>query len=94
MERFLPQRGFSVGDKPIGPEHAIKGIANNSTAIDVYCWLAYRLHSLSGPKLVTWAALRAQFGRAMPGAAQFKYYFKVTLELALAVYPDAKAEGG
>jgi hypothetical protein len=73
-------------------EHAIKGIANNSTAIDVYCWLAYRLHSLAGPKLVTWAALRAQFGRAMPGAAQFKYYFKVTLELALAVYPDAKVD--
>jgi hypothetical protein len=40
-------------------EKAIAMIANNSMAIDVYCWLAYRLHSLSSPKLVTWKALHA-----------------------------------
>jgi len=30
-------------------ENAIAMIANNSMAIDVYCWLAYRLHSLTTP---------------------------------------------
>ena len=27
-------------------EIAIRGLANNSMALDVYCWLAYRLHAL------------------------------------------------
>lgn len=70
-------------------ESAVKQIANNSMAIDVYCWLAYRLHSLTGPKLVSWKALHAQFGRGLKSVDQFRWYFKQTLELALAVYPDA-----
>ena len=73
-------------------ESAVKQIANNSMAIDVYCWLAYRLHSLSGPKSVTWKALHAQFGRGLKSIDQFRWYFKQPLELALAVYPDAQVE--
>src|ERR1019366_3016418 len=30
-------------------EAAVRQIANNSLALDVYCWLAYRLHSLEQP---------------------------------------------
>ena len=30
-------------------EAAVRQIANNSLALDVYCWLAYRLHSLQWP---------------------------------------------
>jgi hypothetical protein len=70
-------------------ERAVKEIANNSMAIDVYCWLAYRLHALEQPRLVTWKALAAQFGRGIKGLAHFKWYFAQTLELALAVYQDA-----
>jgi len=58
--------------------------------LDVYCWLAYRLHSLPGPTKITWKALHAQFGKGSPLLAQFKYYFKTILDLATAVYPDAK----
>lgn len=39
-------------------EAAIKALANNSMAMDVYVWLAYRLHSLNAPRLVTWKALK------------------------------------
>ena len=67
-------------------------IANNSMAIDVYCWLAYRLHSLTGPKLVTWKALHAQFGRGLARLDHFRWYFSQTLDLALAVYPDAHVD--
>jgi Plasmid encoded RepA protein len=73
-------------------ENAVKQIANNSMAIDIYCWLAYRLHSLPGPQLVTWKALHAQFGRGLKSVDQFRWYFKQTLELALAVYPDARVD--
>ena len=34
-------------------EAAVRQIANNSLALDVYCWLAYRLHSLNGPITVS-----------------------------------------
>src|SRR5208282_5624902 len=40
-------------------EAAIKALANNSAALDCYIWLAYRLHSLSTPRLITWKALKA-----------------------------------
>ena len=29
---------------------ALRAIANNSQAIDIYCWLAYRLHALPSPR--------------------------------------------
>ena len=34
-------------------EAAVRQIANNSLALDVYCWLAYRLHSLNEPITVS-----------------------------------------
>jgi hypothetical protein len=70
-------------------ENAIAMIANNSMAIDVYCWLAYRLHSLTGPKLVTWKALHAQFGRGLARLDHFRWYFAQNVQLAMAVYPEA-----
>src|SRR5256885_102071 len=42
-------------------EAAVRAICNNPAALDTYLWLAYRLHVLSGERLVTWTALKAQF---------------------------------
>lgn len=71
-------------------EAAIKSLANNSAAMDAYIWLAYRLHSLKGDTLVTWKALKAQFGTSYKELYHFKNKWPRALELALAVYPDAK----
>ena len=71
---------------------AIHAIANNSQAIDIYCWLAYRLHALSNPRPVTWVALKAQFGRSVARMDNFKRLFQPNLQLALAVYPDARVD--
>ncbi|WP_328702515.1 replication protein RepA [Belnapia arida] len=73
-------------------ENAIKALANNSAALDVYIWLAYRLHSLTGPRTVTWKALKAQFGTSYKELYHFKARFPDLLFLATAVYPDAKLE--
>jgi hypothetical protein len=43
-------------------EEAIRAIGTRSLAIDVYIWLAYRLHSLIKPMPVSWQALHTQFG--------------------------------
>jgi hypothetical protein len=60
--------------------------------MDCYIWLAYRLHSLSIPKLVTWKALKAQFGTAYRELYHFKNRWPGALDLALAVYPAARVE--
>jgi hypothetical protein len=73
-------------------EAAIKSLSNNSAAIDAYIWLAYRLHSLKGDTLVTWKALKAQFGTSYRELYHFKNKWPKALELALAVYPDAKVD--
>jgi hypothetical protein len=71
-------------------EAAIKAISNNPAALDVYLWLAYRLHVLSCDKLITWQALKGQFGVSYRHLHHFKPRFTQALALATAVYPDAR----
>lgn len=73
-------------------EAAIKALSNNAPALDVYLWLAYRLHVLREDKLVPWPALKMQFGAGFNKLYHFKNKFPVALTLALAVYPAAKVE--
>ncbi len=73
-------------------ESAIRALANNSAALDVYLWLAYRLHVLSSPRPITWAALKAQFGGGFKELYHFKNKWPKALHMALAVYPAAKVE--
>lgn len=73
-------------------EAAIRALSNNSQALDIYCWLAYRLHSLSRPTMITWAGLMPQFGGAYNDKKEFRRRFLESLQMALAVYPDAKVE--
>ena len=73
-------------------EAAIRHIHNSSMALDVYCWLAYRLHSLSADKSISWAALAGQFGAGIKLRKHFKPAFTESLALAQAVYRDARVE--
>ena len=73
-------------------EAAIKALQGHSMALDIYCWLAYRLHVLSGPRPVSWSALKGQFGSGIKRLDHFRPIFLQNLELALAVYPDAHVE--
>lgn len=70
-------------------EAAIKQLGQRSMAIDVYIWLAYRLHSLARPTPITWKALFDQFGGGYSALKTFKFQFKEPLALALAAYPEA-----
>ncbi len=73
-------------------EPAVRLISGKSMALDVYIWLAYRLHVLTKPTPITWAALHGQFGAGYKHVFQFKPGFKQALDLALAVYPDARVD--
>lgn len=69
---------------------AISRLANQSLAIDIYCWLAYRLHALVKPMTVDWSALYSQFGASYAHLHHFKPRFLDSLKTALIVYPDAR----
>jgi Plasmid encoded RepA protein len=71
-------------------EEAISAIGTRSMAIDIYIWLAYRLHSLSAPVPVSWAAVHGQFGAGFQFVRHLKPRFTDSLKIALAVYPEAK----
>jgi hypothetical protein len=73
-------------------EAAIGAISNNSMALDIYCWLAYRLHSLDRATPLTWSAVKAQFGASFSQMNHFRAKFLPNLKLAMAVYPQAKVE--
>ena len=70
-------------------ESALRAIGPRSMVIDVYIWLAYRLHSLRRATDIGWAALYAQFGSGFARLRAFRQHFIESLELAIAVYPDA-----
>lgn len=71
---------------------AIRGINRHSMALDLYCWLAYRLHSLPRSTPISWRALHAQFGTAVRRIDHFRGTFTEQLALATAVYPAAKVD--
>lgn len=73
-------------------EAAIRALSNNSAAMDAYIWLSYRLHVLTGPKTVTWKALKAQFGTGYRELFHFKSRWPKALSLAMAVYPEARVD--
>src|SRR3954453_12860809 len=71
-------------------ESALRAIGPRSMVIDVYIWLAYRLHSLTRDVEVGWPALYAQFGIGYNRMRAFRAHFIECLALATAVYPEAR----
>lgn len=71
-------------------ETALRAIGPRSMVIDIYIWLAYRLHALKGDVEVSWLSLNAQFGAGYGRLRDFRSGFLGCLELALAVYPEAR----
>ena len=73
--------------------HALKGSA---LALDVYAWLAHRLHRIEGrPSILHWKSLREQFAQEYQGKdpdKDFKDAFLPQLKNVLAVYPQAKVK--
>jgi Plasmid encoded RepA protein len=71
-------------------EIAVAALAHNAMALDIYCWLAHRLHRIkpSHPVVLFWNVLHEQFG----GPARldnFRREFIQALNEVLAVYPQA-----
>lgn len=75
-------------------EAAIRQLRDRSMSLDIYVWLAWRLHSLTRLTPISWTALHAQFGTGFKAVRQFKPRFTEALDAALAAYPEARVELG
>jgi hypothetical protein len=73
-------------------EAALRAIGPRSMVIDVYIWLAYRLHAIKHDMEVGWPALYAQFGVGYGRLRAFRGHFIECLALATAAYPEARIE--
>lgn len=77
-------------------KRALLALKGSALALDVYTWLAHRLHRISGrPYILHWKPLREQFAQEFQGKNphhDFKKNFRVALSQALAVYPEAKVK--
>ena len=83
----------SLQDHPVPVwEPALREINNRSMSLDIYVWLAYRLHVLSRPTPLSWDAVQDQFGAGFAASRSFRQVFKEALAFALAVYPAARVD--
>jgi hypothetical protein len=78
---------------PIDME-ALKALKRSPMALDIYCWLTYRMSYLKKGTTIPWAALQIQFGADYSSTSQglrdFKRAFLRELKKVHIVYPEAK----
>jgi hypothetical protein len=74
--------------------HAIAQLQNSALALDVYSWLAHRLWRVQEPKgvMLSWRALKEQFGQEYRELGNFKVKFHAALVKAVDAYKDARIE--
>jgi hypothetical protein len=85
--------------KPIPVDmRALKALRRSPMALDIYCWLTYRLSYLRKKTEIPWGALQMQFGadytRDGHGLRNFKMKFLHHLRAVHVIYPQANVEEG
>jgi Plasmid encoded RepA protein len=75
-------------------ETAVSRLSHNAMALDIYAWLAQRLHRIEQGKspCIPWGSLAQQFGSGYSEVRAFRRVFRRTLAQVKVVYPDAHFE--
>jgi hypothetical protein len=93
LDYFASLLSFAV---PLNEEH-IGALSHSALALDIYAWLAQRLHRIptDEPAHVSWVALHNQFGQGYTGeqgVKKFRSVFRIALRQVLELYKDARVE--
>lgn len=85
-------------DRPVPIDmRALKALKGSAMALDLYCWLTYRLSYLKQPTEIPWVLLQGQFGAGYADTKQGRYAFKnkllTQLKKVMAVYTGASKTG-
>ena len=94
---YLNERYFASLQKHAVPldERALGALSHSSMALDIYTWLAQRLHRIpeGRPQFIPWTALKDQFGQGYTLMKNFKRAFRVAIKQVLIQYTAANIEG-
>ena len=73
-------------------EAAVAVLSHTAMGLDIYTWLAQRLHRVSPekPQFIPWPRLYEQFGQGYGRLRDFRRTFNSTLKQVSVVYPEAK----
>ena len=73
---------------------AFASLSHSALALDVYTWLAQRLHRVTrqGGQLIAWPRVKDQFGSDYASLTKFRQVFMIALRQACTVYPDARID--
>ena len=90
QEYFISLQAHAV---PLN-EADLAALAHSAMALDIYAWLAQRLHRVTPmrPAFVTWAAIKQQFGPDYGRMDKFKAVFRVALRQVRARYDRARLD--
>ena len=71
-------------------ETAVSRLSHNAMALDIYAWLAQRLHRIEVGKspCIPWGSLAQQFGSGYANVRAFRRVFKRTLAQVKVVYSN------
>lgn len=69
---------------------ALKALKRSPMALDIYCWLTYRMSYLKKNTEIPWEVLQIQFGSNYERVRDFKKYFLNQLKKVNTVYPEVK----
>lgn len=75
-------------------ERALAALSHNAMALDIYSWLAQRLHRIN-PKdvqFVSWESIKLQFGQGYDRMNDFKKIFRKTLSIVRTQYYGSQIE--
>ena len=73
-------------------EAAIRQLRDRSMSLDLYVWLAWRLHTLERETPISWPSIFGQFGEGYRELRHFKPRFVEALGAAVAAYPESRVE--
>jgi hypothetical protein len=83
----------SLGRHAVPLDHrAVAALSASSMALDVYVWLAQRLHRVpsSKPQFIPWTSAYEQFGQGFARIRDFRRRFLLTLAQVKSTYPSAR----
>jgi Plasmid encoded RepA protein len=75
-------------------ERALSALSHSAMALDLYAWLAQRLHRIPKPhrQFIPWPAVKDQFGADYDRLRKFREVFLTALRQVHAVYPAMKID--
>ena len=74
------------------PFSVLVRLQTNPRAMDVFCWLVYRMRSVKFPVKIPYAALHPVFGGGIKLLKHFKIEFHRAVMTAHKFYPEARLE--